>query len=636
MPEILDDQANLLELLEHIPVPAGLISLESGTYVAVNPALQQISAHAYLLPQVLNQQMIQQLQQGEIIRDYQLEILNYDHKICTLSLTAKLLSWRGDHLIFCVLQDVTPYKQQELERLAVQQKLEAELLVCNSSIQEIYESLLNTISERSQILQKLRKSRQFIDRFIASSPCLLYIYDLDRHIHLYTNQESLQKLGYTPAQIAAPDFDIVKQLLYPSDRAAVAEHLAKCRHLRQGKTLELDYRMYHADRSLRWFRSYDTPFEIDPDGLVHQIAGVAIDITAQKQAELALAESEQRNRAILGAIPDLILRLRRDGTCLECLPPAPPHRFSLVQQHISEILPPPLQQKLLQVIATALDQQSLQVYEQEIYKFGRLCLEEVYVVAVGAEEVLVLVRDISDRQELAQQKEITQLQRRFFAMLSHEFRTPLSTILGSVELLQHSHAEWLDDKAKRNLNRIAVCVQDALELLENMLTLSRVDAGSLQIKPQYINLRRFTEELVDSITTARQIVMEAKTSGEDFMGYVDPFILRRILVNLLSNAIKYSTPDTEIRVVLLINLTQDQAIWQVIDRGIGICTTELEQIFSPWQRGTNTDTTRGSGLGLSVVQGCIHAIGGVIAVLSQENVGTTFTVIVPISSSEQT
>ncbi len=492
MLEILDSQANVGDLLEHIPIPAALISLESGEYVAINSAIGELSKYAQdiadlLLSLVLDRQNIQQLQQGKIIRDCELELPTAHDQACTLLLSAKLVSWRDERYIFCLFQDVTGYKSQK----------------------------------------------------------------------------------------------------NPAKRKQVSG----------------------------------------------QANGLAKFIEAQTEAQQALAQSEQRQRAILQVIPDQIMRLHRDGTYLECLSPIP--------YHSSEILPPPLLPKLQEAIATALDQQSLQVYEQEIDKSGKLCVAEVRVVAVGAEEVLVLVRDISDRQiatqtqqELAHAKEITHLQRRFFAMLSHEFRTPLSTILGSVELLQHSHAQWLDDKAKRNLNRIATSVQDALELLENMLTLRYADAGNLQVKPQYINLRRFTEELVDSITTERQIVMELKTSGEDYMGYTDPFLLRRLLLNLLNNAIKYSADDTEIRVLLLINLEQDQAIWQVIDSGIGIPIADIEEIFLPWKRGSNTDNRRGTGLGLSVVQNCVNAIGGVISVLSKENVGTTFTVIVPIAGTD--
>jgi signal transduction histidine kinase len=80
-------------------------------------------------------------------------------------------------------------------------------------------------------------------------------------------------------------------------------------------------------------------------------------------------------------------------------------------------------------------------------------------------------------------------------------------------------------------------------------------------------------------------------------------------------------------------MEQDQAVWQVIDRGIGIKEQELEHIFTPWWRGSNAGHTRGSGIGLSVVQGCVKAMGGVITVQSRENVGTTFTVIIPITGT---
>lgn len=591
--ETLGNPLGLMELLQHIPVPVAVIDPSSGEYVAVNSAMKQALGYGQdtsnsLLPQILNSQQWQCIRQGEMITEYELEICNSDNQIRNFSLSAQSIGWGGDHWILCVLHDITKYKKQEL---------------------------LQEWEGNAGVFERMQ-------RFLAHSPCIFYIYDLDRHTLLYINRAQ-QLAGTNPLQ----------HLVWAEDVPVLENHLAQCRHLILGQTLEVDYRILGEKQSLRWFRSYDSPFAIDSAGVVHQIAGVAIDITAQKQAELALAESEQRNRALLGAIPDLIMRLKRDGTCLECRPPKSAHQSLAVGHHISEGLPSPLAQKLLRAIATALEEQSLQVYVQEINKFGQICQEEVYVMPAGAEEVLVVVRDISDRQKLAEEREITQLQRRFFAVLSHEFRTPLSTILGSVELLQNSHAPWLDEKAKRNLNRIALAVQDALELLDNMLTLSRADAGSLQIKLQYIDLRRFTEELVDSLPTQRQIVVHCQTSGENYMGYADPFVLRRILVNLLNNAIKYSSPDTEIKVGLWISMEQDQAVWQVIDRGIGIKEQELEHIFTPWWRGSNAGHTRGSGIGLSVVQGCVKAMGGVITVQSRENVGTTFTVIIPITGT---
>ncbi len=567
IPQILGNQGNLVELIQNLPFPAGLIHPDSGEYVAVNLAMKQAlgyGADASNLPPLLNPQQWQCLQQGETITDCEVELCQR-----TFSLSAKNLSWQGDRWIFCSLWDVTKYKKQALPEVAPK-------LSANGAPSHAQSSC----------------DWQWMQKLLAHSPCILYIYDLNRQTFLYINRQS------------PPNFP-----------QGIVEELQKCRHLTAGQTLAVDYCLDQGEQ--RWLCSWAVPFSLNGDGTVHHIAGVAVDITAHKQAELA-------RQAILQALPSLQMRLRRDGSCVECLPPTPPHNFLTVQHHIKEILPPPLLQKLLQAIATALDTQSLQVYIHEIVKFGLSCHEKVYVMPAGAEEVLVVVQDISDRREI---------ERRCFAVLSHEFRTPLSTILGSVQLLQHSHAPWLDDKAKRNLSRITLAVEDAMELLDNLLTLSRADAGNLQVKLQCINLRRFTEELVEAISTQRRIVVECKTSGEDYMGYVDPFLLRRILVNLLSNAIKYSPPDTEIKVVLWINLEQDQAIWQVIDRGIGIRAEDLPHIFTPWWRGSNAHISRGSGLGLSVVQSCVTASGGTIAVQSQEQRGTTFTVIIPITGS---
>jgi PAS fold. len=131
------------------------------------------------------------------------------------------------------------------KQLDIQQTLETDLQ--ESAIPSIHESLASAVSERTQILQKLQSSPHLLNQCIAYSPCIFYIFDLDRQTTLYINPESLHKLGYTPATLD----DIAR-----ADRPAVMEHFANCRHLAHGQTRELDYRIQPADQSSRWWRSY--------------------------------------------------------------------------------------------------------------------------------------------------------------------------------------------------------------------------------------------------------------------------------------------------------------------------------------------------------------------------------------------
>ncbi|MBD3562769.1 PAS domain S-box protein, partial [Planktothrix sp. FACHB-1355] len=125
------------------------------------------------------------------------------------------------------------------------------------------------------------------------------------------------------------------------------------------------------------------------------------EISDRKLAEVAVQESEARNRAILAAIPDLMLRVKPDGSCTSCLPPKDPpaQTFLPIEQHLSELLPPELLQIQLQAIERALVTGTLQVYEHQVVKYGKISYEEVRISPAGEEEALIMVRDITDRKQ---------------------------------------------------------------------------------------------------------------------------------------------------------------------------------------------------------------------------------------------
>ncbi|MFB2923642.1 PAS domain S-box protein [Aerosakkonema funiforme] len=125
------------------------------------------------------------------------------------------------------------------------------------------------------------------------------------------------------------------------------------------------------------------------------------EINDRKQAEVAVQESEARNRAILAAIPDLMLRVKADGYCSSCLPPkdSSAGTFVPIQQHLSELLPPELLQIQLQAIERALATGTLQIYEHQVVKYGKISDEEVRISPAGEGEVLIMVRDITDRKQ---------------------------------------------------------------------------------------------------------------------------------------------------------------------------------------------------------------------------------------------
>lgn len=228
--------------------------------------------------------------------------------------------------------------------------------------------------------------------------------------------------------------------------------------------------------------------------------------------------------------------------------------------------------------------------------------------------------------KLAQQKEISDLKVQFFSMVSHEFRTPLSVILGSVQLLISGNSKWEEERRLKNLDRIQSAAKSMQHLFTDVLTLTRAESGKLECDPETIDLESFCLNLVGDLevsTNASHVIL-FQTHGELTHAYLDERLLYSVLSNLLSNAIKYSTPGS--KVLLKLNGTQERIKFQVQDEGIGIAIEDQAKLFEPFYRGQNSSYAAGTGLGLSVVKKCVEVQNGTIAVQSQKKQGTIVTV----------
>lgn len=233
------------------------------------------------------------------------------------------------------------------------------------------------------------------------------------------------------------------------------------------------------------------------------------------------------------------------------------------------------------------------------------------------------------------EKEMNELKSRFLSIASHEFRTPLTTILGTSDLLKHYSQNWTQDKRNTYLDRINNNVQNMVDLLDEILFLSKGEAGKTEIRLELIDLIDFCQESVNSAQLGAKSGQAINFSFPDKLINVslDRKLLQHILVNLLSNAVKYSFPDSVVRFDL--TFENDEITFQIQDKGIGIPEEDLQQLFESFHRAKNVGKLPGSGLGLSIVKQSVNLHGGKITVQSQENVGTTFTVVIPVREPNQ-
>ncbi len=254
--------------------------------------------------------------------------------------------------------------------------------------------------------------------------------------------------------------------------------------------------------------------------------------------------------------------------------------------------------------------------------------------------ILINSRDITERKRLSEmslalerEKELSEIKTRFFSMASHEFRTPLSTVLAAAQLMENSTNIWQDaNKRSRNLRRIQNSVKNMVQLLDDILTINRAETGKLDFNPTLLRLEKLcfhcVEEIQLSAGSEHQITFECPQQGERVN--LDEKLMRSIIANLLSNAVKYSPQGGEVKVSL--KFYSDRVQLKITDRGIGIAKDDMKQLFEPFHRGQNVRRIPGTGLGLIVVKKCVDLHHGRIDLDSELNVGTVVTIEIPLCS----
>ncbi|HEY9650167.1 MAG TPA: ATP-binding protein [Coleofasciculaceae cyanobacterium] len=233
------------------------------------------------------------------------------------------------------------------------------------------------------------------------------------------------------------------------------------------------------------------------------------------------------------------------------------------------------------------------------------------------------------QKNLAHEKELGELKVRFFSMVSHEFRTPLSVILASSQLLGEILQDLVESSQLKNLYRIQSSAKLMNQLLTDILTLNRAEIGKLEYKPESLDIEAFCLNLVENIKFSILTNHNIKfiRNGYCTRPNLDEKLLYSILSNLLLNAVKYSPQGGNISLVL--SCESDVTIFQVQDEGIGIPLEEQSKIYDPFYRSSNVENIVGTGLGLAVVKKCVELQQGTITVYSELGVGTTFTVKIP-------
>jgi len=253
-------------------------------------------------------------------------------------------------------------------------------------------------------------------------------------------------------------------------------------------------------------------------------------------------------------------------------------------------------------------------------------------------QIMLVTQDITERKKaveemsntLEKEKTLNELKSRFVSMASHEFRTPLGTILSSASLIGKYDSEADEDKRNKHIARIRSSVANLTGILNDFLSISKLEEGKVNYNPSTVNIREMCEEVKEEMqVTAKEgqeIIIENNGDIETIV--IDKQILKNILINLTSNAIKYSSENNP--VLIQTDINKSKFTIRVTDHGIGIPKADQKHLFDTFFRAGNVTNIQGTGLGLNIVKKYVDMMGGAISFTSVYGKGTTFTIEVNI------
>lgn len=259
------------------------------------------------------------------------------------------------------------------------------------------------------------------------------------------------------------------------------------------------------------------------------------------------------------------------------------------------------------------------------------------------EQILLVERDSTlqkkgeeeMRKTLEKERQLNELKSRFVSMASHEFRTPLGAILSSTSLIEEylerkdSTIDFVREKSDRHIKRIKSSIGNLISILNDFLSLEKLEQGKVESKPTLFSLTEFSKELIEDmqpmLKKGQKIEYFHKGNGKDEV-FIDQQMFRNVIFNLLSNAIKYS-PEASLIEFHADNVPDGIEV-SITDHGMGIPEDDKAHLFERFFRAKNATNVQGTGLGLNIVKRYVDLMGGSISFFTKEDEGTTFKIAV--------
>ncbi|CAN5902266.1 hypothetical protein BH11PSE8_BH11PSE8_45800 [soil metagenome] len=390
--------------------------------------------------------------------------------------------------------------------------------------------------------------------------------------------------------------------------------------------------------------------EFGPDKALRQIIVTFVDITARRVVEQALQQSENRYRMLFENSMDAVLQTVPAGPILAANEAAC-KMFGMTEEELiregRERVIDTTDRRLVPFLAQreangrAIGE--LTMRRGDGSRFEAELSSALYADESGALLASLVVRDMTERRrsesatlakDLAEQA--NRAKSEFIARMSHELRTPLNAIIGFSEVLQLDDRHPLAPSQRQQLTHVQRAGDHLLLLINDLLDLSRIEAGQLSMQLEDVDTLEVVHDAVREVATqASALRVRVRVEAPAYRiapARVDPTRLRQIILNLLSNAIKYNRPDGEVALSLMADAERVKLVFR--DTGMGLSPEQVGTLFQPFNRlGRETSAIEGTGIGLVITRSLVEAMGGTLTVESRVGQGSEFTVTLPLATA---